>query len=131
MAPLPGRIWAAGPGVGAAEKPARSSQSAEAWAGDRAPQAQRAAAAGAPGRGRRQPAAGGWRGSQPASPDARGPEGAALRAPPVPTGRVSRRGGGAGGRGEFPAVLLKRATQPRRGAKPIAKNTYYTATFCK
>lgn len=44
--------------------------------------------------------------------------------------RVSRRGGGAGGE-EVPAVLLKRATQPRRGAKPIAKNTYYTATFCK
>lgn len=32
---------------------------------------------------------------------------------------------------EVPCSVAKGAPRPRREAKPIAKNTYYTATFCK
>lgn len=57
--------------------------------------------------------------------------------PPCPRGTrprapgPERAGFQAGPWGRRPAVPLKRAARSRRGAKPIAKNTYYTATFCK
>lgn len=135
-----GRIWAAGPppGVGSGGGgPSRPSatQWAEVQAGrpGTAPPRRRGAAgrrgsprAGTPAR----PLARAQRGWATTGPDARGRRGRLLVRLRPRQARVSVRGGGAGG-DEVPAVLLKRAAQPRRGAKPIAKNTYYTATFCK
>lgn len=98
--------------------------------GPRPPRLRGAAAARAPGGNAGPAASQGAAGAASTGPEARGRRGRlSVRLRPRQV-RVSRRGGWAGGE-EVPAVLLKRAAQPRRGAKPIAKNTYYTATFCK
>lgn len=131
-APLPRAHLGRGAGVGSGGGafPPRSDPVGRGMGRGPRPAGTEAAAAGAPGQGRRpsrEPERSRGGKHRPGRSRAEGALSVRLRSRQE---RVSRRGGGAGRR-EVPAVLLKERRSPGAGPKPIAKNTYYTATFCK